>query len=169
MSRVILIRGPLGVGKTTIARQLCNRMTACYISIDEVLAEHGLDQGSNGIPAKNFLRANELVLPLAIAAISKDQSVIFDGNFYYKSQVKHLLKRLPKPAHFFTLNATVEECILRDRGRERVYGEGAATWVHFLVSRFTVGTPIDTGGKTIDQVVSEIEAHLEQPKLSGAI
>jgi predicted kinase len=160
MSTVILIRGPLGVGKTTVARELCKRSDGCYISIDAILAEHGLDQCPNGIPARNFLRANELALPIAKAALAGGRPMVFDGNFYYKSQIKHLLRRLPWPAYVFTLNASVEECIARDKGRERVYGEDAAAWVHYLVSRFTVGIPIDTEGKTAEQVVYEIEEHI---------
>jgi len=160
MSQVILIRGPLGVGKSTVARELCRRKNGCYISVDEVLEKHALDQSENGIPARNFLRANELALPTARQALAEGRPVVFDGNFYYKSQIKHLLRRLPKPHYVFTLNAPVEECIARDSGRERVYGEGAASWVHYLVSRFEAGTPIDTQGKSIEQVVSEITAQI---------
>jgi predicted kinase len=160
LSKVILIRGPLGVGKTTIALELCKRLDGCYISIDALLSEHALDQGSNGIPARNFITANGYALPIAQAALSNGQPVILDGNFYYKSQIKHLLKRLPEPAYVFTLNASVAECIARDQGREHVYGKDAAAWVHYLVSRFTFGIPIATDGRTAAQVLDEIELHI---------
>ncbi|HMN62167.1 MAG TPA: ATP-binding protein [Anaerolinea sp.] len=161
MSIAILIRGPLGVGKTTIARALSARLAGVYISIDAILEENQLDQCPDGIPARNFIRVNEIALPIAQAALSIGKPVVLDGNFYYKSQIKHLLKRLPKPSYVFTLNASVEECIARDRGRERVYGVDAATWVHFLVTRFTAGIPIDTSGKTAEQVVEEILRQLD--------
>jgi len=161
LSKAILIRGPLGVGKTTVARALCARLDGVYISIDAILEQNRLDQCPDGIPAKNFIRANEIALPIALAALSTGKPAVFDGNFYYKSQIKHLLRRLPKPAYVFTLNASVEECIDRDCGRERVYGVDAATWVHFLVTRFTAGIPVDTGGKTAEQVVEEILRHLD--------
>ena len=47
-----------------------------------------------------------------------------------------------------------------DSQRERVYGVGAATAVHYLVSRFDYGVNIDTEGKTLEQVVEDIEGHL---------
>lgn len=161
MSRAILIRGPLGVGKTTVARAVCAQLDGVYISVDAILEENQLDQCPDGIPARNFIRANEIALPMAQAALSIGKAVVVDGNFYYTSQIKHLLKRLPKPAYVFTLNASVEECIARDRGRERVYGADAATWVHFLVTRFNTGIPIDTTGKTAEQVVEEIVQNLD--------
>jgi predicted kinase len=160
MSIAILIRGPLGVGKTTVAAELGHRLGARIISIDAILEENGLDQGSHGIPARNFLRANELALPTAQEALEAGRPVIFDGNFYYKSQVRHLLRRLPSPTYVFTLNAPVEECIARDSGREHVYGPESAAWVHYLVNRFNAGTPIETAGKDAGQVVVELVAYL---------
>jgi adenylate kinase family enzyme len=67
---IILIRGPLGVGKTTIAKQLCQRLDGCYISVDAILDEHGLDRVKNGIPARNFIKAKLLALPNARQALS---------------------------------------------------------------------------------------------------
>ena len=42
MSNCIVIRGPLGVGKTTVARALAEQLSALYISIDQVLEDHDL-------------------------------------------------------------------------------------------------------------------------------
>jgi predicted kinase len=157
---ILLIRGPLGVGKTTVARLLRAQLNACYLSIDTILEEHGLDQCKNGIPARNFLRANELALPIAHAALAAGRPVIFDGNFYYKSPIWHLRRSLPPPFYIFTLKAPVEVCSARDRERQRVYGEDAAAWVHYLVSRFEAGILIDTTGKTDMEVVQEIRTQL---------
>ncbi len=157
---IILIRGPLGVGKTTVAKLLCQRLNGCYISVDAVLAEHGLDQVKNGIPARNFIRANELALPLARQALAEGKPVIFDGNFYYKSPIWHLRRSLPPPLVIFNLLAAVETCIERDQGRARVYGVDAASWVHYLVSRFEMGIPIATEGKTAAMVTQELYEHL---------
>lgn len=166
MSASILIRGPLGVGKTTVARLLCSRLGGCYLSVDQVLAEHGLDQGSDGIPARSFRQANLLALPKALEARASGRAVVFDGNFYYKSQIQQLQRRLPAPVFVFTLQAPLDVCIARDAGRERVYGVDAASWVYFLVSRVSAGIPIQTEGKTAPQVVEEIERELNTRKIS---
>jgi len=157
---VIIIRGPLGVGKTTVAKLLNQQLDGCCISVDGVLEQHGLDQCKNGIPARNFIRANELALPQARQALAQGKPVIFDGNFYYKTPIWHLRRSLPAPLVIFNLKASLEACIERDRGRTRVYGVDAASWVHYLVSRFEMGQPIDTEGKTSQQVAQELLALL---------
>ncbi len=157
---ILILRGPLGVGKTTVARLLAQRLDGLYLSVDRILEEHGLDKGPNGIPARNFWRAGLLSLPAAQVALAQNRPVIYDGNFYYISQIRHLLRRLPGPSHVFTLQAPLEVCIQRDQGRERVYGVDAAAWVYYLTGRVQAGMPIETAGKTALGVVEEIEAHL---------
>lgn len=53
MKKLILLRGPLGVGKTTIAQKLAAALNARVVSIDSVLEENGLDHAEDeGIPLK---------------------------------------------------------------------------------------------------------------------
>ncbi len=161
MSYCIIIRGPLGSGKTTVAKALARRLDGAYISIDELLAENGLDQVEGEcIPVENFVKANELVLPEVKASLDAGDMVVFDGNFYHQGQIEHLIQNLPGTCYAFTLKAPFETCIARDRQRDRVYGEGAAAAVHHLVSRFDYGVNLDTDGKTAAQVVGDILAHL---------
>jgi predicted kinase len=156
----LIIRGPLGVGKTTVARLIAERLGGDYISIDEVLAENGLDQVEDGIPAGNFIRANELLLPGANASLAAGRAVVLDGNFYYISQISHLNPRLRTHLHVFTLHAPLEVCIRRDEARERVYGVDSATWVYYLAGRVKTGTVIETEHKSAEEVVEEILARL---------
>ena len=37
MNKVIIIRGPLGSGKTTIAKEVARKLNAEYISIDSIV------------------------------------------------------------------------------------------------------------------------------------
>ena len=84
MEYFVIIRGPLGVGKTTIARKLASVLQAEYVSIDSVLEESGLDKIiRNCIPVVNFIKANEIVLSDKKVVSSK--ITVFDGNFYHKS------------------------------------------------------------------------------------
>jgi tRNA uridine 5-carbamoylmethylation protein Kti12 len=162
MSYYIIIRGPLGVGKSTIAQSLAKRLRAQYISIDKVLEEHGLDSRGNrpSIPAENFIKANELVLPQIKAELKKGKRVVIDGCFYHKEQIDHLEWKLPIKHFVFNLKAPLALCIQRDSNREKAYGEGAAKAVYSLVSRFEYGFNIDTAGKTAAMCVKEIVSHL---------
>jgi len=163
MSYYVIIRGPLGIGKSTIAKELAKLLGADYISIDDVLAEHKLDKVSEKekcIPVKNFVEANELVIPKVEKEIEKGKIVVFDGNFYHKEQIEHLIRKLNFEHYEFTLKAPLKTCIERDSQRQRVYGKDAATAVYKAVSRFDYGTSINTEKKTAEQVVKEILSHL---------
>jgi predicted kinase len=163
MPPYIVIRGPLGVGKTTIAKALARRLNGLYISIDDVLAENGLDivdEGEPCIPAKNFITAQNLVLSKAKDGLKRGRPVIFDGNFYHHEQLTHLAEALPPDGIVVTLTAPLSVCIARDARRAHTYGEGAAAAVHWLVSRVEAGIVIETEGMTVEETVAEIRKHL---------
>ncbi|MFH1564681.1 MAG: AAA family ATPase [bacterium] len=161
MSYFIIIRGPLGCGKTTISKQLSKILNAKHIAIDEVLEKNGLDKvppDAPCIPVENFVKANEIAIPLAKEYL-KNNIVIFDGCFYHKEAIDHLVEKLSCPNYIFTLKAPLEICIKRDAERDRVYGEGAAKAVYGLVSRFDYGTVIDAS-EDVEMVVGEIFSYL---------
>src|SRR3989304_3654174 len=112
---LIIIRGPLGVGKTTIAQALAKKLKGIYFSIDATLEELGLDHGEEdgGIPLKNFIAANNHVIPLIKKSLSRGAPAVVDGNFYRKEQLEHLTKQFPSIV--FTLMAKLETCIVRDK------------------------------------------------------
>lgn len=158
MGYFIIIRGPLGCGKSTISKRLAKILNAEYVSVDEVLAKHGLDKvdpDAECIPAENFIKANEVVLPEAKRHLSNGKVVIFDACFYHKEPIEHLIKNLPYQNYVFTLKAPVDVCIARDRARDKTHGEDAARAVHSLVSRFDYGTVIDIT-KPLDEVIKSI-------------
>lgn len=160
MQHVIILRGPLGVGKSTIAKALAQKLNGECISIDRVLEELALDTSDgDGISSANFIAANEHVLPQIQEHIKKS-SIIIDGNFYHREQIEHFEKHLPSMCKIFTLKAPVDICIERDRGRDRRYGEDATRAVHNLVARFDYGTTVNTEGKTAQEVVKEIVTQL---------
>jgi len=162
MSYYVIIRGPLGVGKSTIARKLAEILKAGYVSIDDLLCEYGLDRVSEEecIPADNFIRATEIILPSVVKKLGEGEIVILDGCFYHEEQIDHLVRNLPEPHYAFNLRATLRTCIERDSGRKKAYGVYAAAAVYNLVSKFDYGINIDTNDKTEEQVVGEILAHL---------
>jgi len=163
MSYFIIIRGPLGVGKTTVAKKLADILDAEYISIDAVLSDNGLDRIDDEegcIPASNFVKGNEIAMPNIKERLSNGKSAVIDGCFYHKEQIDHFINNLPTSHFTFTLKAPVEVCAARDKNRDITYGEGAAIAVHCLVSKFDYGVIIDTNNKTADETVEEILSHL---------
>ncbi len=153
MPNILLIRGPLGVGKSTVAKAVADKLDASYVSIDGVLEELGLDTADeNGIPLENFLAANAHV----IERLKSDVTAVIDGNFYHKEQVDDFVARFGDAVRIVTLKAPVDVCIERDKARERSYGEDAARAVHSMVSSFDAGAVVDTDNKTEDEVVIEI-------------
>ncbi|OGJ17910.1 hypothetical protein A3K73_02795 [Candidatus Pacearchaeota archaeon RBG_13_36_9] len=158
---VIIIRGPLGIGKTTIAKMLAKDFDAEYFSIDSVLEQEGLDkidEKQGCIPAGNFIKANHRIIPKIRESISLCKPIIVDGNFYHKEQLENLIKKLDEAKSFvFTLKASLKTCIERDKKRQKPYGKQAAEAVYKLVSKFDYGIAVDTENKTEEEVVEEIK------------
>jgi len=159
----VIIRGPAGVGKSTIAKAIAKKLGALYISFDEILSKHNLDiiEG-DGISAENFVRGNELALDIINQLNSK--VIILDGCFYRDKQLSHLIENFPGKHIIFTLKASLEECVNRNKERGSSMPEDAIGDVFKLVSRKDYGTIINTSGKTINQVTEEILSHLPLKK-----
>ncbi len=165
MGYYIIIRGPLGIGKSTIAKELSKSLNAKYISIDMILEEYGLDKvkaDAECIPAKNFIKADEIIIPEANKSLKKGKKVVFDACFYHKQHIEHLTQRLNYPHQVFTLKASLETCIKRDKNRKKTHGKEAAKAVYKLVSRFDYGISVNTDNKTINEVVKEILSYLPE-------
>ncbi|MFH0701027.1 MAG: AAA family ATPase [Candidatus Woesearchaeota archaeon] len=157
MRYCIIIRGPAGVGKTTIAKQLALSLGAEYFSFDQVMEDNKLDTiVGDGIPAENFMRANDLIIPL----VMQKGKAVLDGCFYRKEQLDHLLHNLKIKTSIFTLDAGVEDCVKRNIMRNGAMTEEDIKQVHVLVSKLKVGTFIETKGKSVSEVLSEIRIHL---------
>ncbi|MFH1047059.1 MAG: AAA family ATPase [Patescibacteria group bacterium] len=158
--KIIVIRGPLGVGKSTVARAIAGSLKGHYISIDQVMENHGLDKGEegSGIPARNFIEGNDFVLQMM--AESEGDTHVIDGNFYHQDVLDDLTSRFAGTTKIFTLKASVETCIHRDRERPKSYGEDAARAVYGMISSFDAGTIIQTDDKSESEVAAEIMANL---------
>jgi shikimate kinase/uncharacterized LabA/DUF88 family protein len=147
MRKIVIIRGPLGVGKTTVSKIVATKLDAVYISVDAVLSENKLDS-DDGISLENFLKSNEY-----IAQICKrvESAVVIDGCFYHKEQIDDLLKRVGVPCVIVTLSAPLSECVLRDSKRDKMYGEASAEFVYGMVEKVKVGTYITSTNLTPEE------------------
>jgi len=163
MSYYIIIRGPLGCGKSTLAERIAKTLNAEHIAIDKILDEYDLtnDKEAGYISQESFKKANEIIAPKAKKWLDKKIPVVFDGNFYWKSQVDDLIKRLDYPHYVFTLKAPLEVCIERDSKRKKTHGEDAARVVYAKTTEFDYGIVIDVT-RTLDEAVREILSNLSQ-------
>jgi predicted kinase len=156
MSYFVLVRGPLGVGKSTVSKGLAKEIDAAYISVDRILDEQDLWYSGR---LSEFLRVNKFAAERAGHWLRKGTPVVLDGNFYWKSQIRDLVDRLDHPHFIFTLKAPLSVCIKRDAGREKTHGSQAAGEVYAKSTRFDYGTAVDAV-KPIERVVSEIVSHI---------
>lgn len=162
MGYIVIIRGPLGCGKTTIAKRVAKRLGAEYVSVDKVLEHMGLDTidpREGCVPLESFLEANRLVTPPARDYVRSGGIVIFDACFYHRESIDDLIRGVGCRSFVFTLKAPVEVCINRDSGRSKKHGEEAARAVHRLVSRFDYGTVIDVTKperESVNEIISRL-------------
>lgn len=169
MNYYIIIRGPLGIGKSTISKKLAQTLNAKHIHMDEVLEKYGLDKmlpDAPCIPAENFIKASEIMLLEAKRLLADGKIVIFDACFYHKEVIEHLIQKLKMPHYIFTLKSPLELCIERDSKRSKTYGEGAVRAVYSLVSRFDYGDIIDVTGN-VEDVEKEIISYLSRRFRTG--
>ncbi len=154
MDVFIIIRGPAASGKTTVARALAKQLNASYFSFDDVMRENGLDKiEGDGISAQNFVRANEIVLPLLRKV---EGVVILDGCFYRKEQMDHLLSRLPLQGIIIDLKVSLKDCLSRNKARLSPMTDENIRAVFRLVQRHSFGVEIPSSGRTVDDVVHDI-------------
>lgn len=158
----IIIRGPLGCGKSTLAKILTKKLNAKYIAVDRILDEHDLtkDKEAGYISQKSFIKANEIIASKAEKTLQSGVPVVFDGNFYWKSQIDDLIKRLNFPNYVFTLKAPLNVCLERDHQRRKTYGDNAVRAVYRKSSEFDYGIIIDAT-KPLDDCVKEILSYLQ--------
>ena len=159
MSYYIIIRGPLGCGKSTISERLSKILSAKHISIDRVVDKLPKKMEEGFISQNNFLKANELAVVEAKRFLDKDKPVIFDGNFYWKSQIDDLIKRLDYPHYVFTLNAPPNVCVERDMKRDITHGRDAAEVVYKKFTEFSYGIVVDAT-QQLDECIKEIVSNL---------
>ena len=159
MEICIIIRGPAGVGKTTIAKKLARNLNADYFSFDAIMEENKLDTViGDGIPSENFVKANEIIIPM----IMQKRRVVLDGCFYRKKQINHLSNKLKTKFYIFTLDANIAECLKRNQTRKNPMTGDNIKQVHNLVSEIKIGITINTSEKSIQQIVTEILSHLNK-------
>jgi predicted kinase len=164
MTYYIIIRGPLGCGKSTIAKKLSKVLKTKYFAVDRILDKHNLtkDKEKGYVSQRSFFKVNEIVSKEAKKLLTKGTTVVFDGNFYWKSQIEDLINKLDFSHYIFTLKAPLKVCIERDKKRNKTHGKDAATVVYKKSIEFKYGTIINTNNKTPEETVKKILFYLSK-------
>lgn len=152
MVKIIVVRGPLGVGKTTVSKILAQNLHGEYISVDQILADNNLSNG-DGIPLESFLKVNQIILDITKKS---EKKFIVDGNFYYREQIEDLKNKFKDDIIFFTLLSGIEKCIERDSKREKALGEDSARYVYMITTQIKEGQEIDNSNLTAEETVERI-------------
>ena len=178
MSYYLLLRGPLGVGKSTVASRLASVLGGVCVSVDAILEEERLEVWDNDrVSLQSFLNVNTVVVERARACLATGTPVVVEGNFYWREAIDDLVDRLPAPHWVFTLTAPEAVCLERDRQRPPTppdrppragesLGAEAVAAVYRLVAAVPYGTPIDATGP-VDSVVATIRSSLGAGRLAG--
>ncbi|MCI4353073.1 MAG: ATP-binding protein [Thermoplasmata archaeon] len=160
----IVIRGPLGVGKSTVSERLAKVLGAEYLSVDRILDEPDVEEWDDAMghySERCFLRTSELAAERARSFLEGGTPVIFDGNFYWRSQIAGLIARLNFPHHVFTLKAPLNLCIQRDGQRDPPHGREATASVYAKSTEFDWGVGIDAT-QPVESVVRAIATYLSK-------
>jgi len=156
----IIIRGPAGSGKTTLAIKLAEIYNGKHINIDKVKKILGLRHSE-----AEKLAANEIVISEALHWLEKGKIVIMDEVLYYEKQLDQL-ESLPCQKYIFSLKAPLGECLQRNKKRRVSRGRkttsNAIKLVYGLVSKIKKGIEIDTYNQSIDDSIKEIRSYLPE-------
>jgi len=157
-----VVRGPLGVGKTTIARALADALGGRVISIDQILERHDLEEWEAGyISVHSFLRTNDFAIAEAEPLLNTGVAPIVDGNFYHRAVLEDLVKRLVAPHLVFSLKAPLSVCLARDRDRANSFGEEAVREVFTKVAEVDYGVDVDAC-RPVEEIVWELVRRLRE-------
>ncbi|MFZ5365476.1 MAG: AAA family ATPase [Patescibacteria group bacterium] len=160
----LIIRGPAGVGKTTLAKSLQKDFDFEYINCDQLRRKiFGDDKWQKEYKIQAMQHAAEQASDL----LNQGKNVIIDDVFEYPQQIEIIKKQLPI-AKWVTLEGTEELCIKRDIGRkegedERGYcGEEAIRYLykHYLKEPIEGEIKVQTAEKTSREVSEEVKKKL---------
>lgn len=125
MSKVFIMTGVPGAGKSTIAEKICNEENAIWLSSDKMRLKLFQDETYQGNNAFVFVVLNKEL----IRNVKNGKNVVYDAMNLKARDRKNIMKLLAKEGiegvEFIScfVNTPLEKCIERDSKRGRVVGE----------------------------------------------
>lgn len=166
----IIIRGPAGAGKSTLARNLVAHFKKLKMRCVHQLPGRLRRKFKMGFSLKEKLKADNLLISRIKKDVEKGVIVILDEVFYYPGQILNFNKKLGRPIAIIHIKAALGTCLQRNRKRKgiRQLAENAVREVHALDSKYRKGIIIYSDRLTPRQVVAKaiavISPRLPYPK-----
>ena len=154
---IILVRGPLAVGKSTIATLLTGFLHPCaHIEVDTLRK-----MPSDGDLSERHLRlAKTNAALLARRFVAEGYSVVIDSAFVERrwlDLVESELAGVGAPVRTVTLGAKLDELERRDAGKASPNFERVAeVFRNFRADEPAIGIHVETSGRTPNQVLEKI-------------
>jgi predicted kinase len=160
---LVMVCGLVGVGKTTIARQIAHELRARYLSTDRV--GYRLFGENRSYDDEYYRRVYEYMIVRAQRAVSKRRHVVLDGTFLRRETRQRFFAEFREKASPWLVYVTCPEEIVRARLaarhslslRERGYSDGRYEIYQAMKERLSDGwgdprtekisfVTVDTGG-----------------------
>lgn len=129
--KLLIIRGPAGSGKSTIARAVVDASTrpTALVARDQFMFMFN-EPG-------RFVIDQDLLELVITTCLARGFDVVFEGNFKVDTH-RELLARLfevhPEENHIFYLDVGLEECLRRHATRDRIISEEQLAELHPLAT-----------------------------------
>jgi adenylate kinase family enzyme len=121
VSKFVIIRGPCGAGKSTVARRLFEQVTrpTALVERDRYMFMFRAPGGTH-VPDKELIELDIL------KCFERGFDVIFEGNFRpgtHRDLLERLFSQHPDDNYVFYLDVSLEETLRRHGTRERIISE----------------------------------------------
>lgn len=157
MTKAILLRGPAGVGKSTIGKQLQEQLSGNWANLDVDLFKHMISKESSLFRSDT---AHDVTLYFLEKLLQSDVSVvieeIFKEPFYY--QTLKLFEKYNCEVLTVFLTAPADTVVQRDKERAKHKGEDTIRMLHNEISPLSEKLIIDTSRNTTQETVDQIKA-----------
>jgi deoxyadenosine/deoxycytidine kinase len=158
MSKLVVVRGNSGSGKTTIAQELLNMMPDAILVEQDYFIKYAADSKT---PAQESARRTKIFTAVKSALLSHE-IVILEGVFdsrRYKEYFSDLIECHPTDNHFYYIDLSFEETLRRHETRDKRHEFGEEKMSGWYIAHDQLGYEFEESFDSniqIDEAVKRI-------------